>query len=62
MLEFTKSTVFGVCSSGCIANAVDTIGDVNSRVELYVIADMIINTYIYIYFYEKEKNEKNEKI
>lgn len=58
MLEFTKSTVFGVCSSGCIANAVDTIGDVNSRVELYVIADMIINTYIYIYFYEKEKNEK----
>ncbi len=58
MLSFTKSVIFGVSSTGCIANVVDTIGDVNSRVELYMIADMIINTYIYTYFYEKEKDEK----
>ncbi|MGL5020615.1 MAG: MurR/RpiR family transcriptional regulator [Mycoplasmatales bacterium] len=58
LLNYSQSVLFGTYSGVSISNTTDTVGDVNSRVELYIISDMIINTYIYKYFYEKEKDEK----
>lgn len=39
-------------------NLNDSLGDISSRIALYILADIIINTYIYTYINVKEKDEK----
>lgn len=39
-------------------NLKEELGDISSRIALYILADMIINTYIYSYIGKREEDEK----
>lgn len=55
---YSNEVLFGHCKSGSIADTLENYGDLSSRIELDIISDMIINTYIYSYIVNEEGYEK----
>lgn len=41
------------------SNLIEELGDISSRVPLFILADMIVNTYVYLFLSRKENDEEN---
>lgn len=54
--NFCETTLYG--SGTTEDNLREDLGDISSRISLFILADMIINTYIYSYISKREEDEK----
>lgn len=56
MANYCDTTLVGTQSTE--SNLKEDLGDISSRIALFILADIIVNTYIYSYISKREKDEK----